>query len=129
MRTEQAATLEGYVRHAEHYGTSEVFETALDEGLCLEDLGKLALRLQNLDPQWKLTTEAQRLFVLGITDNRQYKLADAARMAGVSRVTARQWFDAERPPDEDDPYLALRAASKARFQDLKGIVRGWKRTA
>lgn len=130
MNLSESITLAGYIRQAEHYGTEEVFETALDDGLDWEDLGKLALRLQNLDPKWKLTVDAQRLFVLTLTDYRQYKLYDAARMAGVSRPTARQWFDTYLLEDHDNesPGLALRAASKDRFASLKGIVRGWHRT-
>lgn len=133
MRATEASTLEGYVRQAEHYGTDEVFETALDEGLPLQDLGKLSLRLQNLNPQWKLTVDAQRLFVLALADRHAYHIKLAAQVAGVSLTTARMWredwiagnYEYVVP---EDPFLALRAASKARFTDLKGIVRGWHRT-
>lgn len=134
MRAAEANTLEAYVRQAEHYGTDEVFETALDEGLPLMDLGKLALRLQNIDPHWKLALEYQRLFVLGMVYWRIYSLKDAARMAGVGLGTAKVWYEDyvdgnDEPGDEDTPDLALRAASKSRFESLKGIVRGWRRTA
>lgn len=128
MKAEQCDTLDGYVRHAEHYGTSEVFETAIDEGLRMRDLGRLALRLQNLNPQWKLTTEVQRLFVLSLVE-RGVSDRDCARMAGCSIVSVRTWVADDQDLGDVDPELALRAASKARFSDLKGIVRGWHRSS
>lgn len=139
MKLEEANTLEGYVRHAEYYGTDEVFETACDGGLPLRDLGFLALRLQNLDSKWKLTADAQQLFVLALLFA-GCDVKDAARMAGVSRATAQRWatdslhaedyaayFGGQVP--EVDPEMALRRASMERFEHLRGIVRGWRRTA
>lgn len=127
MRAELRGTLEGYVVHAEHFGTEEVFETALDEGLGLRDLGFLALRLQNLNPKWKLTLENQENFILALMDI-GISSKDAARMVGTTVPTARLWHEATAPL-EVDPFLALRLASNRRFEDLRGIVRGWHRTS
>jgi hypothetical protein len=120
-------SLEGYIRHAEHYGTDEVFETALDEGLGLRDVAQLAIKLQYIDPRWKLTLENQYLLVLALL-GAGMNLKDAARAAGVTLPTARLWAG-EQEDTNEAPDLALRRASKARFVDLKGIVRGWKRTS
>lgn len=127
MKPEERDTLEGYVRHAEHFGAEEVFETALDDGLGLRDLGFLSLRLQNLDTKWRLIPEAQRWFAVALVA-RGVAITDAARMARADRRTVQGWCI---DPDiaEEAPELALRRASKRRFEDLKGITRGWHRTA
>lgn len=126
MRSELRNTLEGYVHHAEHYGVEEVFETALDGGLGLRDLGRLALRLQNLDPRWKLTPEAQRLFALALVQNGKSD-RDAARMVGCRPATVRGWLLDDAQYDDDGqelgPDLALRRASADRFEHLRPIVR------
>lgn len=132
MRTQEQNTLDGYVRQAEHFGTAEVFETALDEGLSLRDLGFLSLRLQNLDPTWKLTLDAQRMFVLALVES-GVNAPTAARTAGVGVTTARTWLSDGFPYDGNGPDVspesALRRASKERFEGLRGIVRGWHRTS
>jgi hypothetical protein len=127
VRVQDANTLEAYVKQAELYGTDEVFETAIDHGLGLKDLRSLALRLQNLNPSWKLTIEAQRWFLLALA-NAGSPVGAAARVAGVTQATARLWVDTQEDED-DEPGLALRLASNRRFVDLRGIVRGWHRTA
>lgn len=128
MKAKVANTLDGYVRHAEHYGVDEVFETALDEGLNLRDIGFLAGQLHRIDPRWKLTLENQRLLVLALVYAGQ-SAKDAASRAGCSLATARLWVDEDLDEREVDPDLALRLASKARFEHLKGIVRGWHRSS
>lgn len=125
MRAELQDTLEGYIKHAEHYGTEEVFESALDNGLDLRQLGWLALRLQNLDPKWKLTQESQHLFVLALVTS-GWDVGDAARAAGCTKLAARNWVENHLEPMDVGPELALRRASKRRFEDLQGLVRGWR---
>lgn len=121
MKNIDKNTIEGFVRHAEHYGVEEVFETALDEGLGVRDLRSLALRLQNLDSCWKLTPECQRFFVLAMTQH-GFDRQMAAHAAGVTMRTAGQWCD-EQEVLKEDPLLALRRASNRRAEDLQGIVR------
>lgn len=121
MKLEERTTLSGYIRHAEHFGTEEVFETALDEGLTMKDLGFLALRLQNLDPKWKLTLENQERFFAALM-NVGVPMPKAAGSAGISIATARLWQQEDVP--EESPDLALRRASKERFEHLRPIVRG-----
>lgn len=122
MKPELKDTLDGFVRHAEHYGTEEVFETAVDSGMNLWDLGRLALRLQNLDPQWKLTRDGQKSLVQALLYWRVVNVQDAARMAGVATATAREWYD-ELEEAEESPDLALQRASAARFEHLQPLVR------
>ena len=82
-------TRDRLVRHAELYGTAEVFETAEAAGLGAEELGSLARRLPNIDKRWKLTRAqadnlAVRLIRAGMPDK------DILRTCSISRPTLRE---------------------------------------
>ncbi len=77
------ADLASYVRHAERFGTGEVFETACAE-LDARDLGRLSLRLQNIDPRWR-PPDAGSFALRLLSDD--VPAADVCRMARISRQT------------------------------------------
>ncbi len=77
------ADLASYVRHAERFGTGEVFETACAE-LDARNLGRLSLRLQNIDAKWK-PPDAGSFALRLLRDD--VPTVDVCRMARISRQT------------------------------------------
>jgi hypothetical protein len=93
--------LERLRRHAELYGTEEVYEVAAADGFAAADLGRLALALRTIDPKWRLSHEQRdRLLVrlqeedlpdrklreyLGISQDTLRRLRNPARRAEKRR--------------------------------------------
>jgi hypothetical protein len=77
------------VRHAELYGTDEVYEVALEIDLAADELGSLARRLPNIDKSWRLSRAqagdlAVKLIRVGMRDR---DILDTCR---ISRPTLRE---------------------------------------
>jgi len=90
------AKLAKYVRQAERYGCEGVFEAATAD-LGAQDLGRLSLRLQNIDPKWKMPRADRHRLALGLIaaggpDDR------TCRMAQTSRTTLWRHRDAQDTP-------------------------------
>jgi hypothetical protein len=83
-----AEGIEGYARHAERYGTAEVYETAKAELETL-DLGRLCLRLRHIDSRWKLSQTEVRWLAAALLKE---QLSDkrTAAMATCSVRTVRR---------------------------------------
>jgi hypothetical protein len=103
MRAAVYNTVQGFIRHAEVYGTEMVFETAWQAGLTIRELGQLSLRLQHIDPTWKLRKILKTNtgdFAAMLID-RGVNIKQAAEMAQVSTKTARDHLDAAQYDEED----------------------------
>lgn len=94
------STVARYIRHAEHFGPADVFETAVGD-LDVEDLGRLSLRLQNLDPKWTLPKADRRAFALAL-DERGVDAKTICRMAMMSRWTLKRVLE-ELPQVPNQP--------------------------
>jgi hypothetical protein len=92
-----ATTLAAYVRHAEKHGTEDIFETAAAD-LDALDLGRFSLRLQNLNPKWKLPNVARDRLALALIE-KGADTRDVCRMAMVSRSTLWRLKQEAQPPD------------------------------
>lgn len=77
------------VRHAELYGTDEIYEVALEAGLSADELGSLARRLPNIEKGWRLSRAqagdlAVELIRTGVRDR------DILETCRISRPTLRE---------------------------------------
>jgi len=79
------AKLSDYVRHAERYGAAGVFEAATRD-LDAPDLGRLSLRLQNLDAKWRMPRADRERLALRLVESGE-PVDRACRMAQISRTT------------------------------------------
>src|SRR4051794_24759604 len=79
------AKLDEYVRHAERLGCDDVFETATRD-LDTQALGRLSLRLQTLDPDWRVPRAERARLALGLVAAGE-SVDRACRMAMISRTT------------------------------------------
>jgi hypothetical protein len=77
-------SLDAYRRHAERFGAECVFETAVGD-LSVVDLGRLSIRMQKLDPRWRVP--ADRAQFAGDLIDAGEPLDRACRMAMISRTT------------------------------------------
>lgn len=108
------------VRHAEHYGTDEVYETARDNyGFAAIHLGQLAMQLRRISrertekPRWELDTYnrvclMERLFAAEVS------VARIADMVGVTLQTVRnhkQLREAALQSQENREILATQGRS------------------
>jgi len=92
------AALAAYVRHAEQHGTEGIFETATAD-LDAVDLGRFSLRLQNLDPKWRMPKAARGRLALALVE-KGLDTKDVCRMAMVSRTTLWRLRQDAYPPDQ-----------------------------
>lgn len=79
------STLADYVRHAERFGCDGVFEAASAD-LDASDLGRLSLRLQNLDAKWRMPRADRGRLALQLVESGE-PVDRACRMAQVGRAT------------------------------------------
>ncbi len=79
------ATLAAYVRHAERFGCDGVFEAASAD-LDASDLGRLSLRLQNLDAKWRMPRADRERLALRLVESGE-PVDRACRMAQIGRTT------------------------------------------
>jgi hypothetical protein len=77
-----------FVRHAELYGTAEIFEVA-ERSLSPADLGALALRLSRLDAKWRLGRDQREQLIAALLDSGMPD-KDIRRMCCVSQPTVRK---------------------------------------
>ncbi len=122
--TSRSVALEGlrnYVRHAEHYGSEEVFESAVKNGGNIAALGTLALRLRNLDARWKLVPAAAKPFVR-LLAGAEWSAKRIESATGYSAATARKWLTEVSEDEEEGPYLALQRATNARWTPGQVVV-------
>jgi len=94
------SALARYVRHAELYGfDADYFEIAARD-LDPLDLGRLTLRLQRLEPKWRLSQDAARALAISIVaagESPEW----ACRAARCSRRTLqRALIDVPQVPDQ-----------------------------
>jgi hypothetical protein len=64
-----------FIRHAERFGTEEVFEVAAADGFTATELGRLTLALRRVDPDWRLSRDQREdlfaeLDAAGVPDRR-----------------------------------------------------------
>ncbi len=112
--THQFPTFEQYLRHARRFGSELVFETAaglvwpFEPDLNVRELGALSLRLQHLDPTWRLPKADDGKFEVHGVDRVLFALElvaakcsrdDACAAAMISRATLqRELRRSSRPP-------------------------------
>jgi hypothetical protein len=94
------STVARYIRHAERFGVADVFETALGEyrHLSPKDLGRLSLRLQNIDPKWTLS-QPRRLAFARVLVRDGVDAKTICRMAMISRRTLKRAQAQKRDQD------------------------------
>lgn len=92
MSREEA--LERYVRHAEKYGTNLIIETAAEE-LPWSALGELSLRLQAVDPKFKLSRDMAQSMVTAlfgvVDDDRLRRMTGLGLKAYNNAASAIEW--------------------------------------
>ncbi len=110
-------TLAAYIRHAEKHDTEDIFEAAAAD-LDVLDLGRFSLRLQNLDPKWKLPNAARARLALALigkgTDSR-----DVCRMSMVSRSTLWRLRQEAQAPDRPSE-AAVQSGESVSNRDPEG---------
>lgn len=82
-------SLKRFRRHAELYGSEEVYDVAAGDGLDSLDLARLALALRHIDPRWRLSAD-QRANLLGRLDGFGLPDQEVRRYLGVSQDTLRR---------------------------------------
>jgi hypothetical protein len=107
--------LDAYVRHAERYGTSFVYETAAADGFRAVELGQLARHLRRVDRRWRLAQAdrralAERLVADGV------KAKDVVEMADVSHTVVAA-IRAAGSPGLGDPTPANRMVKRRKVPD------------
>jgi hypothetical protein len=107
-----------YIRHAEHFGVADVFETALGD-LDVEDLGRLSLRLQNLNPKWALSQADRRALALALHE-RGVDPKTICRMAMISRKTLKRALEEVVQVPKCAPEPAFQSGEKWTKQATEG---------
>ena len=113
---EGVTMLDQYVKHAERFGVECVFETA--EDLMPLDRGFLSLRLQNIDPKWKVPDRER--FALDLLEA-GVRPKDVCRMAQIGTKALNLLREVPREVREDAITAAqarARAIENGRFEDL-----------
>ncbi len=90
------AKLSEYVRHAERFGCAGVFEAATRD-LDAADLGRLSLRLQNLDAKWRMPRADRRRLALHLLAGGE-SVDRTCRIAQISRTTLWRLRNGQDPP-------------------------------
>jgi hypothetical protein len=109
-----------YVRHAEVHGFDADFFEIAARDLDALDLGRLNLRLQRLEPKWKLSQDVARALALAIVTAGEDP-ASACRAAGCSRRTLnRALSDVPQVPDQAT-QPALQSGDIATIRPTLGV--------
>jgi hypothetical protein len=105
-RNEKPLTVARLRRHAELYGSEQVFEVAASDGLSPTDLGALTLALRRIDGDWRLS-RAQRADLLARLDGERLSDRRLREYLGISQDTLRRMRDpavsAALRPQNGDP--------------------------
>ena len=108
-----------YVRHAELYGfDGDYFEIAARD-LDALDLGRLNLRLQRLDPKWRLPQDVARALAISIVaagESPEW----ACRAARCSRRTLQRALCDVQDSADQAPEPALQSGENATIPPLPG---------
>jgi hypothetical protein len=82
--------LERYRRHAELFGTEEVYETAATDGFVAAGLGRFALALRRIDPKWRLSRGQRADLLARLQEEGEQSDHMVREYLGVSQDTLRR---------------------------------------